>query len=286
MADNDKKPIEDASPQKSQVPFYSLDFTQITDDGRAWISITYITNEMFEVKTEQGPHSDAITNEFRVNTASVASLRDNLAQIGVFGWNDTYDDAPLVPNLTWNLTIVFKKDVFSQTSRGGSDVPRGFDKLIHLLRQAGMPKPSNGLKPQARPQPGFAFPIDMSSMFGGGMPPSSGVNPVSFGTDGAGSQSSSGNSSQGNGESRGQNGANPHMPFDFSSMGSSPMFNEEMIHQMEAALQQMREHPEMFQNEMRREFNMLTPDQQEQMLSFLSQTGIGDRTWWENFLRG
>jgi|GEM_PF-6823061 len=286
MADLEEKPTEKKSPaQKSSAPFYRMEFTQITDSGRAWIQIAQIDDEAYEVKTEQGPHNDAISNEFRVNTASVVSLRNKMAEIGVFGWEEEYKDAPLVPNLSWALTIVFQKDVFTQTSRGGSDVPLGFDKFIHLLEQAGMPKPSKGTRPEANPAAGpagFVFPFDISAL-GGNMP----FNPMGGNPGGSNPTENANNpSTTDNQDNSGETSNNSGVPFDFGAAMNSPIFNEEIIHQIEAALQQMRDHPEMFQSEMRREFNMLTPDQQEQMLGFLSQTGIGDRQWWENFLCG
>lgn len=317
-------PQQSMSSERPSAPFYQLEFTRITDGGRAWIQIEQVDDEAFEVKTEQGPHTDVITNDFRVNTASVVSLRDRLAQIGVFGWDDVYGDAPLVPNLTWNLTIVFQKGVFTQSSRGGSDVPVGFDDLVDLLEQAGMPKPSRGTRPESAPSAGFSFPIDMTQLFGGGSPmgfgfPMGGAPSNGNGTAGANSSSTSGASgdidendipkspsdikgdaaSESDGTKDGANDAsaqtggsqNPYASgqgpmFGFGNMQGMPMLNDQMIHQMESAIQQLREHPEMFQNEMRREFNMLGPDQQEQMLDFLSQMGMGDRGWWENFLRG
>lgn len=68
-------------------------------------------------------------------------LNAALLAAGVAGWEESYGDAAGSPALRWGLSIVYKKDVFAQASKGGSATPVGFDRLLEELYRLDFPRP-------------------------------------------------------------------------------------------------------------------------------------------------
>ena len=88
-------------------------------------------NGMYELHVERGSAanpSSQFTREAPVATAQ--GLKDALQEIGVFAWDESYPDLPGAPARRWTLSTVFKKDVFSVSSKGGSDVPVIADAML------------------------------------------------------------------------------------------------------------------------------------------------------------
>ena len=87
-------------------------------------------------------------------------------------------------------------------------------------------------------------------------------------------------------------GAMPAGMPDFGSLFSGAMMDAPgapdagMIAAMQETMNELQNHPERFQQQMKEEFRQLPPEQQNQMLDMLASTGFATREWWENFLRG
>lgn len=153
-----------------KAPFQKLVFT-CTDraNGRVLFSMKQLDVDSYELHAEKGPASQLIADFTRtVPRKTAESLRDALAEAGVFGWDETYPDNLAPGSRRWNLRIVFEEGVFTQEASGGSSVPDGFDALLEALYQLDLPRPgaddAPGITAPAASFPGMP---DLGSLFAG-----------------------------------------------------------------------------------------------------------------------
>ncbi len=156
-------------------PFHSIKFTIADQGGRRLFQMTSNADGTFSTQVQKGSASNPSLDESHtLPLESARELRDELGRIGVFEWEDSYDDKPGAPLLKWSLLIVFEVDVFSLDIRGGSAVPPHFDDLLQALYKLDFPRPV-GEAPAAPSGNAAAVGtagMDFSQLFGqGGMDP-------------------------------------------------------------------------------------------------------------------
>ncbi len=129
-----------------KLPFQSFRFSLIEGRlPRREIRVTAGEKGMFDLHIAKGSATNPtmkVDREIPLETA--CALRDALQGIGVFGWDDSYGDLPGAPMRRWTLSIVFKEGVFTVTSKGGSDVPVGFESMLDELYHLDFPRPDSG----------------------------------------------------------------------------------------------------------------------------------------------
>ncbi len=133
-----------------KLPFASFSFT-LVEDRRPRTALRLSAGErgMYELHVEKGSASNPISQFTRQVPNEVAQrLKDSLQDIGVFSWNESYGDSTAPGQRRWSVTTVFKEDVFSVASRGGSDTPSGFDQMLEELYRLDFPRPN---APKASP---------------------------------------------------------------------------------------------------------------------------------------
>lgn len=154
-----------------KAPFQNLVFT-LNDraNGRVLFQMTQLDEANFELHVEKGPAGQLSTNFTRtVPLKTAEALRDALAELGVFGWDEEYPDTLVPGSKQWRLKIVFQEGVFTQESAGGSNVPEGFDGLLEELYQLDLPRPGADDAPgiTASPaMPGFPGMPDLGAFLG------------------------------------------------------------------------------------------------------------------------
>ncbi|MBQ9069035.1 MAG: hypothetical protein IJ131_08250 [Eggerthellaceae bacterium] len=155
---------------KEAAPFDSFVFTS-TDrtNGRVLFSMKREA-DAYNLHVEKGPAGQLVADFTRTVPPKMAEgLRDALAGAGVFGWDESYPDDAAPGTRRWNLKIVFKEGVFSQSSQGGSSVPEGFDDMLEALYQLDLPRPGADDAPAiSMPAAGASagFP-DIAALFSG-----------------------------------------------------------------------------------------------------------------------
>ena len=158
-----------------KAPFEKLIFS-LNDrvNGRVLFRMEQSGEDSYEVHVEKGPATQLTTDFTRTLPRKTAeNLRDALAALGVFGWDETYGDELAPGSKQWRLKIVFQEGVFTQESSGGSTVPEGFDGLLEELYQLDLPRPGADDAPGITAQPAmpgmFGMPgmPDMSAFFAG-----------------------------------------------------------------------------------------------------------------------
>lgn len=221
-----------------KAPFQKLIFT-LTDraNGRVLFQMTQRSEDEFDLHVEKGPTTQLVADFTRtVPLKTAENLRDALASLGVFGWDEEYADDVAPGSKRWSLKIVFQEGVYTQECSGGSNTPEGFDGLLEEFYQLDLPRPGADDAPGITAKPAaFTGMPDMSSLFAGA---------PEGGPDAA------------------------------------------MIAEMQQAMAELQANPALFQQQIKEEFKMLPPEQQENMLDMLASTGFATREWWEQFLRG
>ena len=153
-------------PEEASYPFHSLSFTLIEGTKpRALFRMKRKENGMYELHVERGSAanpSSQFTREVPVATAQ--GLKDALQEIGVFAWDESYPDSPGAPARRWTLSTVFKKDVFSVSSKGGSDVPVGFEILLEELYKLDFPRPDASRTSATTARQGIGLGTALNSM--------------------------------------------------------------------------------------------------------------------------
>lgn len=124
-------------------PFHSFSFTLIEGrQPRALFRMRAADEGLYELHVEKGSAANPISKFTRTVPVEVAvRLRDSLQEIGVFSWEESYGDAASPGSRRWNVSTVFKEGVFSVASKGGSDVPAGFDQMLEELYKLDFPRP-------------------------------------------------------------------------------------------------------------------------------------------------
>lgn len=156
-----------------KAPFQSLVFT-LNDraNGRVLFQMSLLNEANFELHVEKGPAGQLSCDFTRtVPLKTAVALRDALAELGVFGWDEEYADTQAPGSRQWRLKIVFQEGVFTQESAGGSNVPEGFEGLLEEFYQLDLPRPgaddAPGVTASAK-APGFSGMPDFGALFGGG----------------------------------------------------------------------------------------------------------------------
>lgn len=162
--------------KRANPPFQSLAFTLVEAvRGRSVIRMSRRDDGTYRLHVEQGsggnPRVD-FTREVPQETAQ--RLKDALQDAGVFAWEESYGDIPGLPTMKWTFNVVFKTDVFSVASRGGSDVPAGFDAMMEQFYRLDLPRPEEDSAPVASPATmpfgGMDFSKLADMMHEGGLP--------------------------------------------------------------------------------------------------------------------
>ena len=137
-------------PASEQLPFHSFAFTLIDNKRpRAMLRLSASDEGFYELHVEKGSASrpaSQFTRQVPVETAQ--RLKDALQSLGVFGWDEEYGDSRAPGSRRWRVSTIFKEGVFSVSSRGGSDVPVGFDDMLEELYRLDFPRPD---QPKAAP---------------------------------------------------------------------------------------------------------------------------------------
>ena len=236
-------------------PFQSISFTLVQDRlGRKLFRMKRVGEE-YELHVEKGSSSNPSTQFTRMVPQETAQrFKDALDALGVFSWEEKYGDASAPGSMRWSLNTVFKEDVFSVASKGGSDAPRAFDAFLEELYKLDFPRPE-----KATPSPAVAAKSPIPTMGAAGFEMSNALR--SMGLDLS-------SLPEGMGDALSQM---------LGSVSSADAID---------AMSQMRRNPMEMQQRMKDEFSHLSPDEQEKMIDALSKTGIASRAWWERFLRG
>ena len=211
-------------PDEKMLPFHSFAFTLIENRApRRSLRLVAAEDDLFELRVQKGSATNPSSQFTRkVPLDVVERLRDSLQSIGVFNWEESYGDTSAPGARRWTVSTVFKEGVFSVESKGGSDVPPGFEDLLEELYHLDFPRPA---EPSASAAP---------------------VLPTSIGDLAA-----------------------------FASKEGLPGIGD-LANLDPASLQQR----------MKDEFRRMTPDEQNQLIDMLVQTGMGTRDYWERFFRG
>ena len=256
------------------LPFHSFSFTLVEGKRpRAAFRMRAADGGLYELHVEKGSAANPVSQFTRSVPLEVAErLRDALQAAGVFDWEGSYGNDPSREMRRWTMSLVFKEDVFAITSKGGSDVPAGFDQVLDELYKLDFPRPAAQASQQGASASGPGH-MSMGSALGalGSMGFSGSFGGLSAGDLGAyGSV----------GENRG---------VDFSQMadllqsGEMPGLDPSAMNEL---LSEAQRNPQAIQQRMRDEFRHMSPDEQNRMLDALASTGMASREWWRRFLSG
>ena len=240
------------APARRNPPFEKLVFTLAQNRvGRKMFRMK-LTPQGYELHVERGSASNPSSQFTRMVPQETAQkLKDALDALGVFSWDEQYGDAAAPGAMRWSLNTVFKEGVFSVASKGGSTTPANFDALLEELYRLDFPRPEGAAKAPA------TTPIQPSSA-----------------------------------ASRMISDAMKQTGVDFSSLPAgmgdalSAMLGDLKSADALDALSAMRRNPQEIQQRMKDEFAHMSPDEQNQLLDALAQTGMASRAWWERFFRG
>ena len=153
-----------------KAPFQNLIFNlNERVNGRVLFTMKQVDDDAYEMHVEKGPASQLTADFTRtVPRKTAEGLRDALAEAGVFGWDEEYGDEKAPGSRRWTLKIVFQEGVYVQESRGGSDVPEGFDGLLEALYRLDVPRPGADDAPlSASAGMASADAPDIASLFAG-----------------------------------------------------------------------------------------------------------------------
>jgi len=250
------------------LPFHSFSFTLIEDKRpRTALRLSAAEGGGYELHVEKGSASNPTTQFTRtVPVESAQRLKDALQDIGVFGWEESYEAGPSRSLRRWSVSTVFKEGVFSVSSRGYDIVPVGFDAMLEELYRLDFPRPA-------------------SSRSGSGQAPR-GVGSV-INAMGLGGLGSMGGMSAGDMGAYAATGGLPGIDAaGFSDMlgeiGGAGLDSQELSRLFADA----QGNPQALQQRMRDEFRHMSHEEQEKMLDQLASMGMASRAWWERFLRG
>ena len=247
-------------------PFHSLSFTLIEGTRpRAAFRMKALESGMYELHVERGPASRPSSQFTReVPLATAQSLKDALQEIGVFAWDESYLDAPELPARRWTLSTVFKEGVFSTSSKGGSDVPVGFEMMLEEFYKLDFPRPDGGRNGavSGHARQGAGLGAALNSMGSLGLGSVGGMSAGDLGAYGAAGMGGLGD-------------------LDFSKLGDLASAGE-----MANMFEEMQRNPQAMADRMKDEFRHMSPDEQNQLLDMLASTGMASRAWWERFFRG
>jgi len=272
-------------PEEKKYPFHSFAFT-LLENRQPRTSFRMMVQEggLYELRVQKGSAANPSSQFVRTVPVEVADrVRDALQAAGVFGWEESYGDESAPGSRRWTLSIVFQEGVFSLDSKGGSDVPVGFDVLLEELYRLDFPRPAGSR--QGGEVQGSA---NANGIAGGGGVRGVGSALNALGLGGLGSFGSMSAGDLGAFASSGQRGTHGAGGIDFSGMGDALRGSLSNLDssELQDLLSQAQTNPQVFQQRMKEEFRHLTPDEQSRMLDALAATGMATREWWERFFRG
>ena len=254
--------------EEVRYPFHSLSFTLIEGTRpRAALRLKLREGGMYELHVEKGSASrptSQFTREVPLETAQ--KLKDALQDIGVFAWDESYGDAPDVPARRWTLNTVFKEGVFATSSKGGSDVPVGFETMLEEFYRLDFPRPEAARATASAPRQGIGLGTALNTMGSLGLGSVGGMSAGDMGAYGAAGKGGLGD-------------------VDFSKLGDV-LGGELAGAGFGDVFAEMQRNPQALEQRMKDEFRHMSPDEQNQLLDMLAGTGIASRAWWERFLRG
>ena len=128
----------------SKPPFHSFAFTLIENRApRRSLRLVAADDGLFELHVQKGSATNPSSQFTRKVPLEVADkLRESLQSIGVFNWEESYGDASAPGSRRWTVSTVFEEGVFAVESKGGSDVPPGFDEMLEELYHLDFPRPA------------------------------------------------------------------------------------------------------------------------------------------------
>ena len=142
----------------AELPFQNFSFTLVEDKlPRRFLRLKAADDALFELHVEKGSASNPVSQFTRMVPLETAQrLMKKMQEAGVLDWEETYGDALAPGTRRWSVSIVFKEGVFSIASRGGSDVPAGFEELIEELYRLDFPRAAN---PKSQVGQGMSNPL-------------------------------------------------------------------------------------------------------------------------------
>ena len=251
----------------AQLPFHSFSFTLVENRRpRTALRLSASDGGMYELHVEKGSAANPTSQFTRSVPVDVAQrFKDALQDIGVFGWEESYDGGQSRGSRRWSVSTVFKEGVFSVASRGGDAAPAGFDALLEELYRLDFPRPASGKSDGGQAPRGVG-----SAMNAMGLGSLGSIGGMSAGDLGAFAASG------------GQGGMDPSKLAGMLGRDLPEGFDPE---DLTRALSEMQGNPQAFQQQMREEFRHMSHEEQERMLDTLASMGMASRAWWERFLR-
>lgn len=142
---------EDAA---SKPPFKAFSFSfNDRAHGRMVVRMRYLDAEeaaehggvpCFRMKMESGPAERVTESATKTITLDRArAFAEELLDIGVFSWEESYPDDEQEGMSRWMLHMVFEPGVFEVRSSGGSAYPQGYDEMMESLYRLGLPRPES-----------------------------------------------------------------------------------------------------------------------------------------------
>lgn len=251
-------------------PFHSFAFTLIEDKRpRTSLRMTALDNGDYELHVQKGSAANPSSQFTRkVPVETVERLRDALQRAGAFGWEPSYGDNTRPGSRRWTLSIVFEKDVFSLESKGGSDVPGGFNELLEELYRLDFPRTTASGNATKAGGPTSATGL------------SSAINAMGAGSFGRMSAGDLGAYA-----ATGTGPASDLPGVDFSQIADELKDGLPGLdaRDMQDLLAQAQSNPEAIRKRMREEFQHLSASEQERMLDALAATDMATREWWRRF---
>ena len=156
----------------AQPPFDGFTFWMIQGNlPRVSLNLARLLDDSYELHVAKGSAANPTFTVTRaVPLATAVRLNEALVEANASNWEEAYGDAPGAQPLRWGMTITYKKDVFSVTSKGGSATPAGFNRVLDELYRMDMPRPpasAQGVMPaQAVDLGGLDMGFDMDELEG------------------------------------------------------------------------------------------------------------------------
>lgn len=264
--------------EEQKLPFYSFRFSII--EGRQPRSLMTLTApaesedaSFYKLSITKGSASNPLSSIKReVPLDVVNALRDALQSLGVFSWEEAYGDSSAPGSRRWDMTIVFQKDVFLITAKGGSDVPPHFDEFLEELYRMDFPRPA-----ASRVEGGEGAGTRVGNMLG-----SLGINSVgSMSSGDLGAYAATKGAAGDHSYLKGMFGAHG-MPDELKDLD----FGSIDIDEMKKQFMEAQRDPEAFQAQMKEAYQLLPREEKDKLLSMLAQVSGQSREWWKRLLEG
>lgn len=261
---------------EQKLPFHSFKFSLI--EGRQPRSLLSLVapdvvkeDGFYKLAITKGSASNpllSITREipFEVALRFCSTLQD----LGVFNWEEEYGDSSEPGARRWSMTLVFQKDVFSLSSKGGSDMPARFDEFLEELYSLDFPRPA---APQQ--QSGKGIGSEVGAVMG-----SLGVNSIGSMSSGdlgayAATKGAAGDHSYLKGMFGAQGIPDELKDIDFGSIDMA---------EMQQQFLEAQRNPEAFQAQMKDAYRHMPLEKKNKLLDMLTRLSGQTREWWKRLL--